>query len=123
VGDENDGPAPGALEEVCEDLLLGPGIQRRGRLVQQEDRGVLEEDPSQGQPLALASAEPQPLLSPALLKAVRQARQERPPADDLAGIAELLLADVGLLIHKVEEPRPSAPSPAWLTAPRFWPES
>ena len=46
-----------AIESLCH-LSLGKRIQMRGGLIQNQDGGILEDGPSDGQALALAAAQP-----------------------------------------------------------------
>ena len=54
------------LDQVLERLLdqrFRLRIQRGGRFVQDQNRGVIQESPSDGDPLALPAREPEPTLS------------------------------------------------------------
>src|SRR5450756_302632 len=64
VTDEHHGPAPGHLADALEDRPFRDGIERAGRLVEDEDAGVAEEGPRQGHLLPLADAQLLTLLEP-----------------------------------------------------------
>ncbi|GAA3410254.1 hypothetical protein GCM10020370_53860 [Paenibacillus hodogayensis] len=51
--------------------MLGPGIQRRSRLVQNEDSRLAQERAGDADALALAAGQLQPLLAYAGMQAVR----------------------------------------------------
>ena len=55
MGDGDGGPVFDQGIERLLDLALGGGVQRRGRLVEQQDGRVLEQRPRDRQPLALAA--------------------------------------------------------------------
>ena len=46
-------PARGQRADLVEQVVLGPGVERGGRLVEDEERRVAEEGPGQGDPLPL----------------------------------------------------------------------
>ena len=72
MGDGDGRPAlRGPLEGVL-DQPLGLGVQRRGRLVQDQDRGVLQEDARDGQPLLLPARELHAALADERVVALRQ---------------------------------------------------
>src|SRR5262249_6126069 len=52
VGDQESGPAQHQAIQGIEDYHFGLGIDGRGRLVEDEDRGVLEESPGDSDTLA-----------------------------------------------------------------------
>ena len=57
VGDEDDGPVgPGGVDRLLNPPLVDV-VERRGPLVEDQDRRVLEEDAGQGDPLPLAAGE------------------------------------------------------------------
>src|SRR5690606_5213820 len=55
VGDDEDGAVAGGGEEFPDDAGLPAFVDRAGGLVEDEDRGVGEQGPGQGEPLALAA--------------------------------------------------------------------
>ena len=60
MGDHDDGAAPGELTHHLGDGGLVLPVQGRGDLVEQEDRGVLDEGPGDGDALTLPTGQAQP---------------------------------------------------------------
>ena len=94
VGDGDRRPAPDQVVERLLDLPLGLGVDRRGRLVEDQDRRVDQECPGDRDPLPLAAGERLAALADQRVVAVGQAEDElvapRGPGrgDDLArGVA------------------------------------
>src|SRR5262249_39081874 len=65
VADEDGGLACGELAEAGEDLVLGLGVERAGRLVQNEHGGVAHKGAGQGDLLPFAARELSATLKPA----------------------------------------------------------
>ena len=63
--------------ERGEDVLLGAGVERAGRLVEQQDRRVLDEGPRDRDALLLAARELEPALAHLGGEALRQALDQR----------------------------------------------
>src|SRR5437868_6155968 len=63
MGDHHGGAAAAHLFQRALDLLLGPGVERAGRLVEQQDVRVLEDGARDRHPLLLAAGELQPPLA------------------------------------------------------------
>ena len=57
VGDDQRGSALGQVVKGTLNFRLGDGIQRRGGLVQNQDRRVLQENPGNGNPLLLTAGQ------------------------------------------------------------------
>ena len=57
VGDDQRGSTLGQVVKGTLNLRLGDGIQRRGGLVQNQDRRVLQENPGNGNPLLLTAGQ------------------------------------------------------------------
>jgi hypothetical protein len=55
VGDQQDGALARCGEDVVHEPAGGLGVQVRGRLVEDQDRGAGEEGPRDGEALALAA--------------------------------------------------------------------
>ena len=92
------------------DRLLRFGIERRGRLVEQDDRRAAQERPGDRQPLALAAGELQPALADDGVEALRHALDEFGAARLLGGaidlgVARLRLAVAEILEHRAVEQR------------------
>jgi hypothetical protein len=68
-------PAADPVEGVL-DLLLGEGVERRGRLVEDEDRRALQDRAGDGDALLLAARELQAALAHGGVVALRQRRDE-----------------------------------------------
>ncbi len=71
MGDQDDGAVgPGGIDGFLDEPFAGV-VQRRGPLVEDQDRRVLEEDPGQGDPLPLTAGEVLAALGDAGLIAAR----------------------------------------------------
>ena len=57
-------------------VALGFGVERRGRLIEQDDRRVLDQRAGNGDALALAAGELQPVLADRRIVSARQAEDE-----------------------------------------------
>ncbi len=91
VGDgDHRAPLPRAGQRVL-DLLLGVGIQRRCRLVQQQDRRVLQQGARDAHTLFLASGQFQPTLSHLGVIAFGQTQDEIVDLGILSGLLDLFL--------------------------------
>src|SRR6266540_3769755 len=76
MGDQERRATDHQLVERVEDDALGAGVDRRGRLVHDEDRGVLDESAGDRDPLALSPGQLGSPLSDRGLVAVRQLGDE-----------------------------------------------
>jgi hypothetical protein len=96
VGDRDRRPA---LREAVERLLdesLGLGVERAGRLVEDQDRRVAEDRASDRDPLLLAAGEAVAALADDRVVSLRQARDQVVDAGRLGGRLELLVGRVRL---------------------------
>jgi hypothetical protein len=89
VGDQDDG-APGhqTLQRRL-DLGLALGVERAGGLVEQQDRGVLQEGAGDGDPLPLTAGEPRARLADAGVVALGQRQDEVVGGGGLGGAFDL----------------------------------
>ena len=101
VGDHQGGAAAAHLFQRALDLLLGARVERAGRLVEQQDMGVLQDGAGDRHALLLAARELQAALADRRLVALRQghdevmdARQPGRPLDILARAVGPAVADV-----------------------------
>ena len=76
MSDNEAGVACGNFSQRPLDGALGDGVERRGRLVEQENTRALERQASDSDPLALAAGELQAALANAGIVAERQALDE-----------------------------------------------
>src|SRR5947209_449916 len=72
-------------------LALALGIERRGRLVEQQDRGVLQHRAGDRQALALSAGEAQPMLADDRVVALRKLADEAVRSGGLGGRLNLRL--------------------------------
>ena len=72
VGDGNDGAAAHQAAQRLADQLLGFAIQRRGGLVEQQQRRVLQEGARNRDPLPLPAGQAQPAISHDRVQPLRQ---------------------------------------------------
>ena len=91
VRDHDRGAALADQVERRLDLLLGVRIERRGRLVEDQDRRRLEDGAGDRHALLLAARELQPALADHGLVAVGQALDEGADLRQLGGAAHLVL--------------------------------
>ena len=94
---DDDGGA--VLAEMLDRLLhlaLGFGIERGGRLVEQDDRRVLEQGARNGDALALAAGQLRAVLADRRVVAEREAHDEIMRAGRLRGIDDLASLAPGL---------------------------
>src|SRR5262245_48924656 len=63
VRDEEYATIPGGSERVAHERLRRRRVEMRGRLVQDQDRGIREQRPRDRQPLALTAREPVAFLA------------------------------------------------------------
>ena len=108
VGDGDDRAALPHLEEAVLDVALGLGVERRGRLVEDEDRRVLEERPRDPDALLLTARELQPAFADRGLVTLGQREDEivdlRRPRSTLDLGSRGLGASVGDVVeHRVVE--------------------
>ena len=101
VGDDQRGPPLHERLQGVLDLDLRLRIEGGGRLVQDQDRGILEKGASDGDPLALAAGELRSLLADEGVVALRQAHDEvmgvgglRRGDDLLFGPSDVAVGDV-----------------------------
>ena len=78
------------------DMALGFGIERGGRLVEQDDRRVLDQRPRDGDALALAAGELQAVLADLRVVAGREAHDEIVRMGGLGGGDDLRFAGAEL---------------------------
>ena len=90
MGDGNDGAPLGELFQRGLDHFLRFGIERRGRLIKQQDRGRLEQGACNGDPLLLASGEQGSLVSHECFVAVRLGQNELMRIGETRGLLDLL---------------------------------
>ena len=87
VGDHDDGAAPGELTHHLGDGGLVLPVQGRGDLVEQEDRGVLDEGPGDGDALTLPTGQAQPAGTDLCVPPVRERLDDAVQAARLAASA------------------------------------
>ena len=83
------------------DLLLGAGIQRAGRFVQDQDARVLQDGARDGDPLLLAARQLQAAFADPGVVTVRQAQDEVVHLGEPRRLLDLLLARAGAAIGDV----------------------
>src|SRR5580704_8170030 len=101
VRDHNRGAAAAHLLQRALDLLLGAGVERAGRLVEQQDVRVLEDGAGDRHPLLLAARELQPALAHGRLVALRQRHDEVVDARQPGSLLDLVAAGAGPAIGDV----------------------
>ena len=91
------------LAEALEDRVLGLGVERRGRLVEHQDVGLLaHERARQRDLLPLPARQLRPVLEPAPERRVEPSRERR---HELVGAAALDRAlDARLVVHVLDAP-------------------
>jgi hypothetical protein len=72
VRDQQHRPPGDGRQQVPRQLVGSRGVQVLGRLVQDHDREVRQQDPGQGQPLALAAGEAGTVLAHLCRQPLRQ---------------------------------------------------
>ena len=82
-------PAADPVQGVL-DLLFGEGVQRRGRLVEHQDRRRLQDRPGDRHPLLLAARKLQAALTHGGVVALRQKRDEPVDLRQTGGLPHLL---------------------------------
>ena len=97
VGDDQHGAASKQPGQRIADQRLAPGIQAGRDFIQDEDRRILQERPSDGQTLPLPAAQPGALLAQRRIVAARQR------LDELVGVSSPGRSDHG--IHAGLRPR------------------
>src|SRR5205085_5646025 len=95
VGDDERRPSREEQAEGALDLALGADVDRRGRLVEDEDARVGEEGARERDELALAEREARAALLELGLVLVLQPRDELVRADRFGGGGDVLAARVG----------------------------
>ncbi len=94
VGDEDGGGAASGPGQGGVDLGLGPGVDRGGGVVEDQDLGVGEQGAGERDPLALAAGERQALLADDRVVALGEPVDERVGAGEAGGGPYLLVARV-----------------------------
>lgn len=81
------------LPELFEDLLLGLGIDRRGRLIEHTDPRAAQVDAGQGEPLPLPAREPRPaeLRAEHRVQSLGESAHQIPRAGRVQGAPDLLV--------------------------------
>ncbi len=95
VRDEQGGPAGHDLLEPPVDLGFDPRVDRRGRVVEDQDARIGQQRPGQRHPLALAAGQGEPLLPDHRVVALRQPGDELVRLGGLGRGQDLLPAGVG----------------------------
>ena len=102
VRDKQRGPARHHPVQGGVDLRLDPGVDGGGRVVEQQQPGVGDQRPGEGDPLPLAAGEREPLLADDAVVAVGQLANElvglgRPGrGEDLLSWRPVAVGDIGL---------------------------
>ncbi len=96
VSDDHPGPRPRVRGERVDHGGLVLGVQRAGRLVDQQDRGRLEQRPRDADPLALAAGQRRPGLADHRLGSAGQPAGEFVDPGQRDGAAELSLLGGGV---------------------------
>src|SRR3546814_9542704 len=89
MGDEEGGGRHRPAQAV-EDRALDPRIDRRGRVVEEEDSWFCEQRSGQREALALAAREGHATLADDVVEPAGQALHERQGPGDLEGVANLV---------------------------------
>ena len=92
VGDDDRGAALAEFGDRLLHVVLGFGIERRGRLVEQDDRRILDQRARDGDALALPAGELQAVLADRGIVAIREVRDEIVRVRRLGGGDDLRLA-------------------------------
>ncbi|SCE47781.1 hypothetical protein GA0115253_105726 [Streptomyces sp. Termitarium-T10T-6] len=101
VGDEEGGPPRHHLFQRLVDLVLDAGVDGGGRVVEEEEPGVGEDGAGEGDALALAAGEGEPVLADGGVVAVRQVGDEPVGLGGAGGRLDLLLGGVGEAVGDV----------------------
>ena len=101
MGDHQGGAAGGKVLERLLHRALGFRVERRGRLVEQQDRRVAQDGAGDREPLALAAGEPHALLAEEGLEALRQAIEELRRRGCLSRGADFGVARLGAAVADV----------------------
>ena len=101
VRDDEGGAAVHQLFDRLHDRSLGRGIERRGRLVEQEDRRVLEKGARDPDALPLADAQMPAALADRAFVSVRQTADELIRLRPARGIADFGVGRIGPAIGDV----------------------
>ena len=96
VGDHKGRASLHHLDQCRLQLGFGDRIERARRLVENQDRWVLEQRPRDREPLALAPGQQPAALADARLEAFRIALDDIERLGALAGLAHFLLGRIGL---------------------------
>ena len=105
MGDHHGGAAAAHLFQRALDLLLGAGVERAGRLVEQQDVRVLQDGAGDRHPLLLAARQLQAALADRRLVAQRQRHDEVVDARQPRRLLDLLAGAVGPAVADVVEDR------------------
>src|ERR1700682_4866590 len=89
MGDDDGGAVLAEMLDRLLHLLFGFGIKRRGRLIEQDDRGVLDQRAGHRDALALATGELRTMLADRRVIAEREAHDELMRASRLRGLDDL----------------------------------
>src|SRR6185437_6632504 len=103
VGDDERGTVLRDLAQAGLDLALGLGVERRGRLVADEDARLLEDDAGDGDALLLAAGELEAALADRRLVAVRQGGDEIADAGEARRLLDLVRRGARLAVGDVVE--------------------
>lgn len=101
VGDEERRTARHHLLEGLVDLVLDAGVDGGGRVVEEEEPGVGEDGAGEGDALALAAGEGEPVLADGGVVAVRQVGDEPVGLGGAGGLFDLLPGGVGEAVGDV----------------------
>ena len=103
VGDDEGGAALGQGVEGLLDLGLGDGVQGGGGLVQDQDGGILQEDPGDGHALLLAAGEEGAALTDIGVEALGHSQDILVDLGLFRSLDDLLHGGVGLAVADVLE--------------------
>ena len=105
VGDDQGRAVLGDLVQALLDFALGLGVERRGRLVEHQDRRTFENSPADGDALLLAARELEPALADRGIVAVGQRLDEIVNARHPGGTLDLVPGRPGIAVGKIVEDR------------------
>ena len=105
MGDHQGGAAAAHLFQRALDLLLGAGVERAGRLVEQQDLRVLQDGARDRHPLLLAARQLQAAFADRRLVAQRQRHDEIVDARQPGGLLDFLAGASGPAVADVVEDR------------------
>ena len=101
MGDDNGGPPLHQRLQGVLDGVLGDGVQGGGGLVQDQDLGILEDDPGDGEALLLAAGELEAPVAHHGVQALGLGGEKLGEIGDVAGGLDLLLGGVLLGVEQV----------------------